>query len=263
MYDFSQISRAASPAPIRVNAETRAGLLAEIARRLAAGEGFSLATLNVDHLVKIARDPAFRAAYAAHDLVTADGNPIVWLCRLAGQKGVELVPGSEIVEPVAELAAKAGVGVALLGSTEASLAAAAAALQARHRGLQIVAQIAPPMGFDPDGPGADDAIAALAGSGAGLCYLALGAPKQERFAARAQTRLPEMGFLSIGAGLDFVAGTQVRAPVLVRRLALEWLWRLGRNPRRLAARYAACFAILPRAAATARRARLTTEGAAR
>ena len=54
-----------------------------------------------------------------------------------------------------------------------------------------------------------------------------------------------MGFLSVGAGLDFVAGTQARAPALVRALAAEWLWRLVTDPRRLARRYASCLAILP------------------
>ena len=56
---------------------------------------------------------------------------------------------------------------------------------------------------------------------------------------------PETGFVSIGAGLDFFAGTQRRAPEWIRALALEWVWRLMGDPRRLAARYAACAAILP------------------
>ena len=84
---------------VTVNAATRAGLLAEIARRLDRGEGFALATLNLDHLVKLRRDPAFARAYAAQDLVTADGNPIVWLSRLA-RRPVRLVPGSDMVLPL-------------------------------------------------------------------------------------------------------------------------------------------------------------------
>jgi len=85
----------------------------------------------------------------------------------------------------------------------------------------------------------------VAESGAGLVFLALGAPKQERLAARGRALQPELGFVSIGAGLDFLAGSQRRAPRLVRRLALEWLWRAGSDPKRLAGRYARCAAILP------------------
>jgi N-acetylglucosaminyldiphosphoundecaprenol N-acetyl-beta-D-mannosaminyltransferase len=260
-FDFATVSGRDTGAggSITITAPDRGVLLADLDRLLRAGQGFSLATLNLDHLVKIGRDPVFARAYAAQTHVTADGNPIVWLCAMAGQE-VELIPGSELVNPVAGLAAEAGVSVALLGSTDAALAAAGAALVASYPSLQIAAQIAPPMGFDPGGAAAQTAIAELGASGAGLCFLALGAPKQEIFAAHAQDALPGMGFLSIGAGLDFLAGSQTRAPKIVRRLALEWLWRLMANPRRLSARYASCFAILPRAMATARQARPAPRG---
>ena len=232
---------------IVVNTPSRAALLADLSVRLAAGRGFTIATLNLDHVVKLQRDPGFRSAYGRHSHVVADGNPVVWLARLAGQR-TELVPGSDLVDPVAELAASHGVPVAFLGSTDAALARAADELARRHSGLRVVTRIAPPMGFDPAGAAADAAIAELAASGARLCFLALGAPRQEIFAVRAQERLPQVGFLSIGAGLDFVAGTQARAPAWVRALAAEWLWRLGTDPRRLASRYAACIALLPRLA---------------
>ncbi|NJN83206.1 MAG: glycosyltransferase, partial [Caldilineaceae bacterium] len=60
------------------------------------------------------RDPAFRDVYAAQDLVCADGNPIVWLSRLAGQR-VWLVPGSDMILPLAHQAAREKVSVALMG----------------------------------------------------------------------------------------------------------------------------------------------------
>ena len=86
-------------------------------------------------------------------------------------------------------------------------------------------------------------------------FLALGAPKQEILAARGLTLQPALGFVSIGAGLDFIAGAQTRAPLWVRRIAMEWAWRMASHPRRLARRYLDCAAILPgltRAAWTAR-----------
>ncbi|MEZ5910796.1 MAG: WecB/TagA/CpsF family glycosyltransferase [Paracoccaceae bacterium] len=229
---------------IHVNLPDAPALLNEIAQRFRQGKGFALATINLDHLVKLRRDPAFLAAYAAHDLVVADGNPIVWLSRLAGRP-VSLVPGSDMVLPIAREAAKAGVSVALVGSTPEALAAAGRDLVAKVPGLNIVAEIAPPFGFDPAGESADSVLDQIAASGAGLCYLALGAPKQERFAARGHQKLPGVGFASIGAGLDFLAGRQRRAPAWVRKLALEWVWRMLSSPRRLVPRYAACAAILP------------------
>ena len=60
-----------------------------------------------------------------------------------------------------------------------------------------------------------------------MALLALGAPRQEIFAARCRELLPDIGFVSVGAGLDFIAGHQRRAPIWLQRLALEWLWRVA------------------------------------
>jgi UDP-N-acetyl-D-mannosaminuronic acid transferase (WecB/TagA/CpsF family) len=62
-----------------------------------------------------------------------------------------------------------------------------------------------------------------------------------------------MGFVSIGAGLDFIAGFQTRAPLWVRRIAMEWLWRMLSDPRRLAKRYLDCALVLPDLALAARK----------
>ena len=236
----------AEAGPIAVNVASQPALLADLRSRMTARRGFAVATINLDHAVKLRNDPAFHQAYAAHSHVTADGNPIVWLERLAGRSEMRLTTGSDLIEPLAKLAAEIGVPVAFFGATEASLNAAKAELQHRLPDVEIVMTAAPAMGFDPDGSAADDAIQALRSSGAQLVFLALGAPKQERFAARASQALPQTGFVSIGAGLDFLSGRQHRAPDWMQKLALEWLWRLLQNPRRMAARYGACAALLPR-----------------
>lgn len=229
---------------IEVNMPTRAALLDEVAARLARGRGFALATINLDHLDKLSRSAEFRRAYAAQDLVVADGNPVVWLSRLA-RRPVTLVPGSDLVVPLARLAAAAGAPVALVGATDTALERAGLRLAEEAPGLAIVARIAPPFGFDPDGAEAAQVLERIGASGARLCLLALGAPKQERFAARGRTELQQVGFASIGAGLDFLAGMQRRAPVWARRMALEWLWRMLSSPARLVPRYARCALILP------------------
>lgn len=238
-----------------VNFPTEAALLADIETRLQAGQGFAIATLNLDHVVKMRRNAGFRRAYLAHSHVVADGNPIVWLSRLSGRSEVALVPGSELIEPVAALAARLGTPLAFLGSTEPVLRAAAAQLKADHPGLEVAACLAPPYGFDPEGAAADALLDQVAASGARICLLALGAPKQEVLAARGLARHPQLGFLSIGAGLDFIAGHQTRAPVWVRKIAMEWLWRMLSNPRRLARRYLDCALVLPSLTGTALAAR--------
>lgn len=216
----------------------------QVSDRLRAGEGFSLATLNLDHLVKLRTDARFRNAYAAQDFVVADGHPIVWLSMLAGRR-VDRIPGSDAILPLARIAAAHRKTIALVGSTEDSLRASKAYIEGNVPGIRIVATIAPPMGFDPVGPSADLVLKDIEASGADMVLLALGAPKQELFATYGREKLEDVGFVSIGAGLDFFSGAQVRAPEWMQRMALEWLWRTLQQPGRMIPRYAKCFAILP------------------
>lgn len=231
--------------PVIVTVPDQPALLHDLETRLANGEGFSVATLNLDHAVKLRRNSAFRAAYAAQTHVTADGNPVVWLLRLSGRRNIHLVTGADAVRPVIALAAGLGLPIGLFGSSDASLQAAVVQLQEDHRDLEVPFRVAPPMGFDPEGDLADQSIEAIRQSGARLVLLALGAPKQEIFAARAQRALPGVGFLSVGAGIDFISDFQQRAPVWARRARIEWLLRMLQDPKRLVGRYAACFAVLP------------------
>lgn len=240
--------------PVAVNMADRHALFAAISERWAQQDGFALATINLDHIVKLQSDMGFAKAYQAQDFVVADGNPVVWLSKVAG-RDVALMPGSDLVVPVSTLARDKGVAVALVGSTDASLDAAAKQLRQLIPTLEITLCIAPPFGFDPDSDGAEEVLQKVADSCAGLCFLALGAPKQECLAARGRALTPSVGYVSVGAGLDFLAGTQRRAPKLFRLAKVEWLWRLMTNPARLAGRYAKCALILPKLYREARVAR--------
>ncbi len=229
---------------ITINVATRAALEGEVRDRFRARRGFALATVNLDHLVKMRASPDFTDVYAQQDLVVADGRPIVWLSELA-RRPVELIPGSDLITPLCQWAAEERAPVALVGSTAQVLDAAAATLSEQVPGLEITLKIAPPQGFDPMGAEADAILGRLNAAGIQLCFLALGAPKQEQLAARGRAAAPATGFASIGAGLDFIGGGQRRAPSWMRRTGLEWLWRALGNPLRLGPRYARCAAILP------------------
>lgn len=229
---------------ITVNMPSRAALMDALRQRLVDKQGFALATVNLDHLVKMRGSDAFTKAYAAQDLVVADGWPIVALSRLA-RREVELMPGSDMVLPLCKLAAELGVKIGFVGSTPEALDAARVALQSKVPGLNVAFVHAPPMGFDPENAAAGAILQDLTAQDIGLCFLALGAPKQEAFAARGRRDAPSVGFASIGAGLDFLSGRQNRAPLWVRKIGMEWLWRALSSPMRLGPRYAKCIAILP------------------
>jgi exopolysaccharide biosynthesis WecB/TagA/CpsF family protein len=227
-----------------VNVADLSEAVTEIVQAAKQRESFSVFTLNLDHLDKLRRSPRFREAYAKARFITADGAPIAMLAARQGAR-VERTPGSDLIVPLAAAAAQNDIPIYLYGTTTSVLASAGRYL-VEHVGpsLQIAGADSPPHGFDPEGAEADKALDRIAASGARLCLVALGAPKQELFAARAVERNINVGFVCIGAGLDFLAGTQVRAPGFMQRYGMEWFWRLATNPRRLATRYARCALVL-------------------
>lgn len=229
---------------VKVNIPDWDSLESTLNQRIGTGQGFVLATLNLDHLAKMRGDEAMQFAYNNQDLVVADGNPIVWMAALANRP-VTLMPGSDLITPLAQYCANNQLPVALVGSTPETLNRAAKQLQNEIPELNIVKTISPAFGFDPAGDMSEDIHKELASAGVKMCFVALGAPKQEVFATFGREFAPNIGYVCIGAGLDFIAGSQKRAPLLIRKLALEWLWRMGSNPGRLAARYLSCIAILP------------------
>jgi exopolysaccharide biosynthesis WecB/TagA/CpsF family protein len=221
---------------------TQEQALARVFADVAARRPFTLFTLNLDHLVKRRRDASFRAAYARARHVTADGHPVARLARRQDAR-VQQVTGSDLFLPLLSRAAAERMPVALFGASPDSLALAVERLASLCPGLVLAHAEAPPFGFDPLGAEAGAAAARIAQSGARLVVVALGAPKQELFSDRL-AREHGLGALAIGASIDFVSGAQVRAPAFLTRNGLEWLWRLAHDPRRLAARYAACALLL-------------------
>jgi N-acetylglucosaminyldiphosphoundecaprenol N-acetyl-beta-D-mannosaminyltransferase len=229
---------------VAINVLSLAEAVSSIVSAAQHGDNFSVCTLNLDHVVQLQQRSDFRAAYRRARFVTADGFPIVVLSRLLGTR-ISRTTGADLVEPVCREAQRKDLPIFLLGSNDRTLSLTAKRLSERFQGLKVAGCYAPGPNFDPYSSEADFAIDSIRASGAKLCFVALGAPRQELFAARCLDELNGTGLLCIGAALDFIAGTQTRAPPLTQKAGLEWAWRMLREPRRLGPRYARCLAIVP------------------
>jgi exopolysaccharide biosynthesis WecB/TagA/CpsF family protein len=220
----------------RINIDTLESAVSASIARAKRGIGFTFFTLNLDHLCKRRQFDDFRACYDRATMISADGAPIVWLGR-AVRAPLSRTTGADLVRPLLAAAEREGVSVFFFGTSEKVLNETTAILRKDYPELKIAGAEAPSMCFDPTSPEAIEAVERIAASGAGLCFVALGAPKQEIFADNALQLAPNVGFLCVGAALDFISGHQKRAPEFMSRNGLEWLWRLSLNPRRLFVRY--------------------------
>jgi N-acetylglucosaminyldiphosphoundecaprenol N-acetyl-beta-D-mannosaminyltransferase len=195
-------------------------------------------TPNVDHVVKLQSDPAFRAAYAAADLVVIDGWPVASALRWFGHAVPCTVPGSDLVPALFDAsAARGGISVFLLGAAEGVAERAARAIAQRWPHVRVAGWFSPPMGFTAEHAATQLARERIVASQADVLLVGLGAPRQELWAHAVAPGLPVHMALCIGASIDFLAGEKARAPLWVRRARLEWLHRALTEPGRLVKRY--------------------------
>ncbi len=195
-------------------------------------------TPNADHVCQAERDGGYRQIVEDAALVTADGMPVVWASRLIRCPLPERVTGADLLPKVCEHAARSGRRVFIMGGMPGEAEIAARKLRNAHPGLMIVGTYCPPFGFEKSEEETAKAVNAVNKSGADILFLGVGAPKQERWLAANKKSLQCGVAIGVGASIAFTAGTIPRAPRWMQRSGVEWVYRLSKEPRRLAMRYA-------------------------
>lgn len=200
--------------------------------------GGLVVTPNVDHVVMLERDAEMRRIFHDATYRFADGMPLVWLSRLLARPGlVARVTGADLLVSVAEAAARDGTKLYFLGGLPGVADRAAIRLRERFPDLNVAGRYCPPFGFERDEAECRRIVQKVNASGASILFMGVGTPKQEKWLDAWMPALNPRVMLGVGAAFDFVAGTARRAPARMQRWGLEWLWRLARDPRRLAHRY--------------------------
>lgn len=198
-----------------------------------------IVTPNIDHLYNLRRNPAFQAAYRRADLVLCDSRVLSLLSGFCCGTHLPQIAGSDYFPAVCRYYQNdESVRIFLLGGTTAAHAERAAERLRSQYQARIVGHFSPPFDFEHDEAQVAGIVARIAASGATVVAVGLGSPKQELLIAR----LLEMPtgastFVAIGATIDFESGLLRRAPKLVTRAGVEWLYRFLQEPRRLFVRY--------------------------
>ncbi|MEV4420647.1 WecB/TagA/CpsF family glycosyltransferase [Patulibacter sp. NPDC049589] len=201
------------------------------------GRGGRIVTANLDHFRRAASDADLKGLITAGDLVIADGMPLVWASRIAGRPLPERVAGSDLIRSLSKSARDAGCSVFLLGGRPGAAAKAGRTLAAEFSGLSVAGTSCPEPGFETEPAELERVGTEIALSAPRVVFVALGFPKQDRVIDILRGYHPDAWYVGVGASIDFVAGHVSRAPAWMQRSGTEWIFRLAREPRRLARRY--------------------------
>jgi N-acetylglucosaminyldiphosphoundecaprenol N-acetyl-beta-D-mannosaminyltransferase len=221
-------SRRLSILGVAIDDVTEEQALARIATFITAGGPHQIVTVNPEFVMEARHNVAFRATLAAADLATPDGIGLLLVARWRGTPLRGRVTGVELTNLVAAEGARRGWSVFLLGAAPGVAERAAAALQARYSGLRIAGCYAGSPGPE-DEPGIRSLILAARPD---VLLVAYGHPAQDLWIARNQPHVRVPVAIGVGGVFDYLAGVAPRAPGWMRRLGLEWLYRLARQPRR-------------------------------
>lgn len=194
-------------------------------------------TPNVDHIVRLEQDELFQEIYRHADLILADGMILLWISKWLKNSIVEKVSGADLFPKICEKSANQGYRIFLLGAAEGIAEKAAEKLRHQYSGLNIVGTYSPPIGFENNKTEMEKIFQMIRIAKPHILALGLGTPKQEKFFYTNRECLHVPVALNIGATFDFIAGNVRRAPKWVSNMGLEWLYRLCKEPKRLAKRY--------------------------
>jgi N-acetylglucosaminyldiphosphoundecaprenol N-acetyl-beta-D-mannosaminyltransferase len=179
------------------------------------------------------QDPWFHQVYEMSDLVTVDGMAFVYLGKLFGRPFKEMTGGPALWYEVLRRAANKGYGVFLLGASEVVLQAAIASLRQRYPDLQIVGHHNGY--FKPEQE--EQVVDGIQRARPQILMVGMGSPMKEIFLQKNLHRMGVPACVGVGGAIDLLAGVSRLAPMWMRRLCLEWMFRVWQEPGRLLRRY--------------------------
>ncbi|PZW40422.1 exopolysaccharide biosynthesis WecB/TagA/CpsF family protein [Humitalea rosea] len=193
-----------------------------------------VATPNASHLSMLDEGKGgMRALFARADFLLLDSRVVRLVARLVRLPAPPVVPGSDLVATVFADAVTEDTTICVIGSRPDAIAI----LRQRYR-LKHLVHHEPPWGLATNPEAMAAAVAAALAAAADYTFIAVGSPQGEALALRIAATGQARGVgLCCGAAIDFLTGTQRRAPKLMRSLSLEWAYRLAMNPRRMLRRY--------------------------
>jgi N-acetylglucosaminyldiphosphoundecaprenol N-acetyl-beta-D-mannosaminyltransferase len=182
------------------------------------------------------REPAFRKVLNQAFLNTPDGMPMVWMGRLQGFRQMGRVYGPDLMMRMCQLSPARGFTHFLYGGAPGVAEELRQRLEQRFPGLRVIGTHSPP--FRSLTTAEEEELARRVHElKPDIFWIGLSTPKQEQFMAQNWQRLDATLFFGVGAAFDFHAGRVRQAPRWMQLSGLEWLFRLGCEPRRLWKRY--------------------------
>jgi exopolysaccharide biosynthesis WecB/TagA/CpsF family protein len=196
-------------------------------------------TPNVDHLMKLQKDPEFFKTYLTADYRVCDSQILMFAAKFLGTPLKEKISGSDLFPAFCRFHRNNDeITIFLLGGAEGVAAKAKNRINGKIGREIVIGAHSPSFGFEKKEAECQELIDMVNRSGATVLAVGVGAPKQEKWISKYRNQFTHVKiFLAVGATIDFEAGAINRSPQWMSRLGIEWMYRIYSDPKRLWKRY--------------------------
>lgn len=190
--------------------------------------------INANKVVLIQKDELLSQSLKEADIISADGQAVVWASRLFGNPLPERVPGIDLMNEVIKEAAVKGYKVFFFGAKE-EVVLEVTKIYSEEYNENLIAGYRNGYFTSDQEEGIAEEINA---SGASILFVAIPSPQKEIFIKKHKGLMPNVSLMmGVGGSFDVVAGKVKRAPRWMQDKGLEWLYRLIQEPRKMWRRY--------------------------
>ncbi len=201
---------------------------------ISSGQREAVSFINADCLNISVHDEEYRALLNSQYIVLPDGAGISIACRLIGKRMAANLNGTDLLPPLCKLAREKEYKMFLLGAAEGVGERMKANLESTYPGLEIVGEQHGYFNHETD---TSQVIAEINKLRPNIVLVAFGAPRQEKWIRQHIDQIDTNLMLGVGGLFDFYSGDKKRAPLWMRNVGVEWVYRLYLEPGRLWRRY--------------------------
>lgn len=208
---------------VPINVTTYEEILEEISRRIKNNQKYSIISINLNKIILANENKEIMEIVKSFDCFIPDGISVV----RASNELTGRITGVDLFDKICSEHEKIGAKIFLYGAKEEVVEAAKNNLQEKYKNIQIVGF---ENGYIKDN---DSLIEKINASGANIVFIAMGSPKQEKWIYENREKLKANILMGVGGSFDVVSGKSKRAPKWIRKMGIEWLYRMLKEPKRL------------------------------
>ena len=215
---------------IKISLESEQELIQSISEYINSGQKIRIFTPNPEMVIEAQRDNDFKLILNSAEITIPDGKGLIWASKILNKRLKNTIPGTDLMEKICAEASRKNWTIFLLGASKGIADETKSILEVRYPGIKIIGFLEGSPLDEDDLKTQNNILKIIGKRKIDLLFVAYGAPKQEKWIHRNISSLPVAVAMGAGGAFNYISGNISRAPIWMRKIGLEWFYRLITEP---------------------------------